>query len=69
MTGTEIGYKLDKNAIKSVFIIGKIKKYRKCPALIVYHDRTCDAEYLALLTHVERHRKILLSSRKVTQSG
>ena len=30
----EIGYQLDKKkAKKSVFIIDKIKKYRKCPAL------------------------------------
>ena len=32
-TGAEIGYKFDKNAIKSFFIIEKVKKYRKCPAL------------------------------------
>ena len=33
-TGEEIGYWFEKNAIKSFFITEKIKKYRKCPALV-----------------------------------
>ena len=32
-TGAEIGYYLYKKCQKSLFIIEKIKKYRKCPAL------------------------------------
>ena len=32
-TSAEIGYSFDKKAINSFFIIEKIQKYRKCPAL------------------------------------
>ena len=34
-TGVEIGYSLDKKCKKSFSIIENIKKYRKCPALVV----------------------------------
>ena len=36
-TSAEIGYSFDKKAIKSFFIIEKIKKkHRKCPALTLW---------------------------------
>ena len=40
-TGAEIGYSFDKNAIKSYFIIEKIQKYLKCPALYAFTS-TCE---------------------------
>ena len=36
-TGAEIGYNFIKNARKIIFLIGKIKKYRKCPALRLFY--------------------------------
>ena len=35
-TGAEISYNLIKSAKKSFFIIENAKKYRKCPALIIF---------------------------------
>ena len=38
-TGAEIGYQLDKKNAKKSFIIEKIQKYRKCPALQYFLDK------------------------------
>ena len=59
-TDAEIGYKFDvKNAIKSFFIIEKIKKYRKCPALIIEHDELNEIYLYRLFVSVVSVQKSL----------